>query len=82
MPVKQATKKTTRKTTNKTATGQRKTMGKTTTKKMTFKQSDHYIGEIRQRAYDIFTQKGYNHGDDMLDWLKAEKEITEKHSMV
>lgn len=30
---------------------------------------------IRQRAYEFFAQRGYRHGADFEDWIKAEKEI-------
>lgn len=31
--------------------------------------------KIQERAYQIFEQRGYSHGDDLADWLRAEKEI-------
>jgi Protein of unknown function (DUF2934) len=31
---------------------------------------------IRFRAYQLFEQRGRNHGADMEDWLRAEVEIT------
>jgi hypothetical protein len=31
---------------------------------------------IRSRAYQLFEQRGRNHGADMEDWLRAEVEIT------
>jgi hypothetical protein len=31
--------------------------------------------EIRRRAYELFEQRGYNHGSDYEDWLRAEREI-------
>ncbi len=30
---------------------------------------------IRQRAYEYFEQRGYQHGADFEDWIRAEKEI-------
>lgn len=30
---------------------------------------------IRQRAYDIFEQRGRQHGFDLDDWLRAEAEV-------
>jgi len=33
---------------------------------------------IRFRAYELFTQRGGNHGYDMEDWLRAEVEVTHK----
>ncbi len=31
---------------------------------------------IRFRAYQLFEQRGRNHGFDIEDWLRAENEIT------
>ena len=31
--------------------------------------------DIGRRAYEIFEQRGYTHGDDLSDWFQAEKEI-------
>ncbi|MBN1869204.1 MAG: DUF2934 domain-containing protein [Candidatus Omnitrophica bacterium] len=31
---------------------------------------------IRERAYKLFEQRGYIHGFDLDDWLKAEKIVT------
>ncbi len=33
---------------------------------------------IRFRAYELFTQRGGNHGFDIEDWLRAEVEVTQK----
>ena len=33
---------------------------------------------IRKRAYELFEQRGYEHGHDMDDWLQAEAEVTAK----
>ena len=33
---------------------------------------------IRFRAYELFTQRGGNHGFDIEDWLRAEVEVTRK----
>jgi Protein of unknown function (DUF2934) len=34
------------------------------------------IGEaIRFRAYQLFEQRGYGHGADLEDWLRAESEV-------
>ncbi len=30
---------------------------------------------IEKRAYDLFLERGMFHGNDIGDWLKAEKEI-------
>jgi hypothetical protein len=30
---------------------------------------------IRGRAYQLFEERGYRHGNDMEDWLRAESEV-------
>ena len=30
---------------------------------------------IRVRAYELFLARGANHGDDLADWFKAEREL-------
>jgi len=35
---------------------------------------------IRIRAYELFEQRGYQHGHDLEDWLQAEAEVTGKKS--
>ena len=36
--------------------------------------------EITERAYQIYEARGAEHGNDMNDWLKAEKEISMKNT--
>jgi len=31
--------------------------------------------QIRQRAYQLYQERGENHGNDVEDWLTAEREI-------
>jgi len=33
---------------------------------------------IRMRAYELFEQRGYQHGYDLEDWLQAEAEVVGK----
>jgi Protein of unknown function (DUF2934) len=33
---------------------------------------------IRMRAYQLFEQRGYQHGSDLDDWLQAEAQIMGK----
>jgi len=33
---------------------------------------------IRQRAYELYEQRGFEHGHDMDDWLQAEAEVMSK----
>ena len=37
---------------------------------------------VRKRAYDLYEQRGGEHGHDLEDWLNAEAEIIEKPSGV
>ena len=34
--------------------------------------------DIAARAYQIYQERGYTPGDPMQDWLRAERELTEK----
>ncbi len=34
--------------------------------------------EIAQRAYEIFLQRGGDHGNDIEDWLQAERQLLEE----
>ena len=33
--------------------------------------------QIQQRAYQIYLEHGFHPGNDLADWLAAEKELTE-----
>jgi Protein of unknown function (DUF2934) len=33
---------------------------------------------IRQRAYELYQQRGREHGADLQDWTRAEKEVLER----
>ena len=35
---------------------------------------------IRMRAYELFEQRGYQHGHDLEDWLQAEAEVVGRKS--
>lgn len=35
--------------------------------------------QIRQRAYELFEQRGYTHGYAEQDWFNAEREILARH---
>ncbi len=35
--------------------------------------------QIEQRAYEIHIERGSGHGQDLDDWLQAERELEEKH---
>jgi hypothetical protein len=34
--------------------------------------------EIRQRAFEIYIERGRIHGSDLDDWMQAERELQEK----
>jgi len=36
------------------------------------------LDDIRVRAFHIYKQRGCNHGYDLQDWLKAERQITQR----
>ena len=40
--------------------------------------SDVTTARVRQRAYELFLQRGGAPGDDLRDWLNAEREICEQ----
>jgi hypothetical protein len=35
------------------------------------------VEEIRARAYEIYIERGQRSGEDLENWLQAEKELTE-----
>jgi hypothetical protein len=35
--------------------------------------------EIRARAYEIYTQRGYTNGREAEDWFEAEREVVARH---
>lgn len=73
MPRKQATKKT---------SAQAKPTRKIGAKKVTLKNNGDLTGEIQQRAYELYLERGYQHGDDQNDWFRAEAEVKNKHSVL
>ncbi len=38
--------------------------------------------DIAQRAYELYERRGWNHGQDLNDWLEAEQEILVEKSLV
>jgi hypothetical protein len=36
--------------------------------------------ELRIRAYEIYLERGEQHGRDLDDWLQAERELTTNHT--
>jgi len=77
MPRKQTAKKTTtaKKTETRAKTGEKST-------KITLNNPGDFVSEVRERAYEMYMERGQNHGNDLNDWLKAEKEVKNKYSHV
>lgn len=78
MPVKKSVQTKSTTTTKKTAAK------KTTTKKLKeMPNLENFLSEIQKMAYDIYIERtGKNlPGDELSDWLKAEKEIKEKYGI-
>ena len=86
---KTTTKKTTAAKTAKTAPATKAaatkttktTAAKTTTVKATAKakvapKRTYTAEQIAERAYYLWLERGENHGNDVEDWLTAEKELT------
>jgi hypothetical protein len=48
------------------------------TKKVNLKQPTITEDDVRQRAYEIYLQRGLNPGDEIGDWLQAERELKTK----
>lgn len=44
---------------------------------------EDFLAEIQKRAYDIYLERTKNGlpGDEMSDWLQAEKEIKSKYNI-
>jgi len=40
-----------------------------------FTELDEWMDGIRQRAYEIFAERGFRHGSDLDDWLAAERQV-------
>jgi hypothetical protein len=38
--------------------------------------------QIEARAYEIFLERGGEHGHDVEDWLSAEKELTQRREEI
>lgn len=73
-----------KKTTTKAKTTAKTPRKRTATKKITMLQpkSENYSEKIRERAYELFIEKGGYNGSDVTDWLEAEKQVKDEYSMV
>ena len=38
--------------------------------------------QIEARAYELFLERGGEHGHDREDWMAAEKELTQRHEEI
>lgn len=55
---------------------------KKSSKKRKTKESPQKVEDlIRKRAYEIFLSRKGDHGDDLSDWLQAEKDITSRDTL-
>jgi hypothetical protein len=43
-----------------------------------FERKEPYGEEIAHRAYELYLQRGGEHGKDVEDWVKAEKQLSEE----
>lgn len=43
---------------------------------------EELLTEIRARANEIYLARGNGHGDELSDWLQAEKEIKKKYNLI
>jgi len=87
MVKKQASKK----RVSKKAAGKKKVAKKAAAKKVVARRPkkkatsqielQNFLDEVRKRAYEIFLQRGAAYGNDLDDWLKAEKEIKQKYGI-
>lgn len=80
MATKTTPKKST--TTTKTTTAKRAPAKKPTTAKMTVAPKTVTAAtpthdEIARRAYQLFEDRGFQHGHDIEDWKRAEAELTQ-----
>jgi hypothetical protein len=84
-------KQTSKKIVRKKSAGKKKMAKKAIAKKVSTKRLkmkstpkvnlQNFLDEVRKRAYEIFLQRGATYGNDLDDWLKAEKEIKQKYGI-
>jgi hypothetical protein len=43
---------------------------------------DDILEKIRERAKEIYLERGNKQGDSLSDWLQAEKEMKEKYGLL
>lgn len=79
---KTSAKKKSTTTRKKTTTTARNTSNTTRAKKMTLGNPGQLDSKIREKAYEIYEQRGGWHGADMEDWLRAEQEVKKELATV
>jgi hypothetical protein len=47
---------------------------------LTDQQNEDRRAEIARRAYELYLERGYVDGQDLDDWLAAERELVEKEA--
>jgi len=47
----------------------------------THESTEDLTQKIQQKAYELFEQRGYSHGNDLSDWLEAEKIVKAEKSL-
>ncbi|MDH5683881.1 MAG: DUF2934 domain-containing protein [candidate division WOR-3 bacterium] len=35
--------------------------------------ADEFIARVRMKAYELYEKRGFSHGQDLDDWLEAER---------
>ena len=45
--------------------------------KTSFSEPRNLDEQIQRRAYELYEQRGREHGHELEDWLRAEKEVTQ-----
>ena len=80
--IKKIANKLTGKTTVKEAEAKKATAKteKTTSAKRTTKKAapEALLALIEKKAYELFQERGFGHGDDQSDWYEAEKIVSKK----
>lgn len=60
--------------------GNRRMFGRSKTNNRSTNQNELF-SKIQQRAYQIYEKRGFTHGNDMKDWLEAERQVKRELSI-
>jgi len=75
--IKKLRKKTTAATDKKTTAKTKAKTTKTATKRTRTKISpDELFAMIERKAFELYVDRGYSHGDDLQDWYVAEQAVS------